>query len=150
MSGRGGAAPSTPLAGWVFLDRHRHDGYTIRWRRGDSVAYVLSGQRVGDHGMTDVLGAIPVLPAGWTDLAEIRSLRRRWVRHREQHTPDLVNSTGDKPANRVTNGRLRAAKVISPSDASRGAPGNRAWADEAWCGLPHTHRPILSPSHRCL
>jgi DNA invertase Pin-like site-specific DNA recombinase len=34
MSSRGGAAPTTAPVGWVFLDRHRHDGYTIRWRRG--------------------------------------------------------------------------------------------------------------------
>ena len=30
---KGGAAPSTPLTGWVFFDRHRQDGFTIRWRR---------------------------------------------------------------------------------------------------------------------
>jgi hypothetical protein len=68
--------------------------------------------------LTDVLGIIPVLPAGWTDLAEIRSLRRRWVRHGEQDTPDLVNSTGDKPADTVAHGWLPAAKVISPSCTS--------------------------------
>jgi len=66
----------------VFLDRHRHDGYTIRWRRGDAVAYVLSGKKLGDHGMAEVLGTIPVSPAGWTDLAEVRALGRRWVRER--------------------------------------------------------------------
>jgi hypothetical protein len=125
MTSRGRTTPSTPLIGWVFFDCHREDGFTIRWRRGDPVAYVLSGQRVDDQAVTDVLGTIPVLPAGWTDLAEIRSLRRRWVRHREQDTPDLVNSTENKPAERVTNGRLRAAKVISPSCASRGATGSR-------------------------
>lgn len=79
---RGGATPSTPLTGWVFLDRHREDGFTIRWRRGDPVAYVLSGQRVGDHGMADVLGTIPVPSTGWTDVAEIRALGQRWVRGR--------------------------------------------------------------------
>ena len=82
MNSKGGAASSTPVVGWAFLDRHRHDGYTIRWRRGDSVAYVLSGQRVGDHGMADVLATISVLPAGWTDLMEIRTLGQRWVRGR--------------------------------------------------------------------
>jgi hypothetical protein len=79
---RGGATPSASPVGWVFLDRHREDGFTIRWRRGDRVAYVLHGQRIGDHGMADVLGTIPVLPAGWTDLAEIRLLGQRWVRGR--------------------------------------------------------------------
>lgn len=77
---KGGAVPTTAPVGWVFLDRHRHDGYTIRWRRGDAVAYVLSGKKLGDHGMVDVLGTIPVLPVGWTDLAEIRSLGQRWIR----------------------------------------------------------------------
>jgi hypothetical protein len=79
VSKKGGHTPSSPITGWAFIDRHRHDGYTIRWRRGDAVAYVLSGKRIGDHGMADVLGTIPVLPGGWTDLAEIRALRRRWV-----------------------------------------------------------------------
>jgi hypothetical protein len=46
------------------------------------VAYVLRGQRVGDHGMADILGTIPILPAGWTDLAEIRGLGQRWMRGR--------------------------------------------------------------------
>jgi hypothetical protein len=80
MSSRGGAKPSASLVGWVFLDGYRAAGFTIRWRRGDRVAYVLSGQRVGDHGMTDILGTIHVLPAGWTDLAEIRRLGQRWAR----------------------------------------------------------------------
>ncbi|HET9254017.1 MAG TPA: hypothetical protein VFO16_02300 [Pseudonocardiaceae bacterium] len=43
------------------------------------MAYVLSGQRVGDHGMNEVLDTIPVPPSGWTDLAEIRQLGHRWV-----------------------------------------------------------------------
>ncbi len=80
IKGKGGAVPTTAPVGWVFLDRHRHDGYTIRWRRGDAVAYVLSGKKLGDHGMADVLDTIPVLPAGWTDLAEIRLLGQRWLR----------------------------------------------------------------------
>lgn len=77
---RGGATPKTAPVGWVFLDRHRHDGYTIRWRRGDAVAYVLSGKKLGDHGKIDVLDTIPVAPTGWTDLAEIRLLGQRWLR----------------------------------------------------------------------
>ncbi len=80
MNSRGRATPGTSLVGWVFLNRYRAEGFTIRWRRGDQVAYVLSGQRVGDHGMADVLGTIPVPPAGWTDLAEIRRLGQRWTR----------------------------------------------------------------------
>ncbi|MGH4009687.1 MAG: hypothetical protein ACRDTH_16310 [Pseudonocardiaceae bacterium] len=82
MSRTGGFTPGTAPTGWVFLDRSRAEGFTIRWRRRDSVAYVLNGQRVGDHGMNEVLETIPVLPGGWTDLAEIRALGQRWVRGR--------------------------------------------------------------------
>jgi len=82
MSSQGGAARSTPLVGWVFLGHHRHDGYTIRWRRGDSVVYVLAGKQVGVCGMSEVLDTIPVSPSGWTDLAEIRLLGQRWLRAR--------------------------------------------------------------------
>ncbi len=78
--GKGGATPKIALVGWAHLDRHRHDGYTIRWRRGDPVAYVLGGKRIGDHGMTEVVDTIPVSPTGWTDLAEIRLLGQRWLR----------------------------------------------------------------------
>jgi hypothetical protein len=55
---KSGTVPTTAPVGWVFLERHRHDGYTIRWRRGDTAAYVLSDKKLGDHGMADVLGTI--------------------------------------------------------------------------------------------
>lgn len=80
MNRTGGFTPSTAPTGWVFLDRHRADGFTIRCQRGDSVAYVLSGRRLDDHGMSEVVGTIPVSPGGWTDLAEIRGVGRRWGR----------------------------------------------------------------------
>ncbi|HET9254767.1 MAG TPA: hypothetical protein VFO16_06145 [Pseudonocardiaceae bacterium] len=44
------------------------------------MAYVLSGRRIGDHGMGDAPGTIPVLPGGWTDLAEIRGVGKKWAR----------------------------------------------------------------------
>lgn len=74
--------PKTAPVGWVFLNRQREDGITIRWRRGDRTAYVLDGQRVGDYGMNEVLDTIPVTPTGWTDLAEVRLLGQRWLRQR--------------------------------------------------------------------
>jgi hypothetical protein len=61
MSHGGGTQTIAPI-GWVFLDCHREDGFTVRWRRGELVAYVLDGKRVGDHAMTGVLGKIPVAP----------------------------------------------------------------------------------------
>jgi hypothetical protein len=76
------ARPKALPVGWVFFDHHRTDGFTIRWRRGEPVAYVLDGQRLGDHAMTNVLGTISVAPTGWTDLAEIRQLGQRWARAR--------------------------------------------------------------------
>jgi hypothetical protein len=84
MSGHkgGGFTPSTAPTGWAFLGRGRAPGFTIRWKRGDPVAYVLSGQRVGDHGISEVLDTIPVLPVGWTDLAEVRQLGQKWMRAR--------------------------------------------------------------------
>lgn len=82
MSKKGGFTASTAPTGWVFIGHRRVGGFTIRWRRGDQVAYVLSGQRLGDHGMAEVLGTIPVSPAGWTDLAELRTLGQRWIRAR--------------------------------------------------------------------
>lgn len=41
------------------------------------MAYVLEGQRIGDHTLTGVLATIPVVPTGWSDLAEIRQLGQR-------------------------------------------------------------------------
>ena len=77
---RGGTVLKTAPVGWVFLDRHRHDGYTIRWQRGDVVAYVLAGNQMYSHQTSDVLHTITVSPSGWTDLAEIRRLGQAWLR----------------------------------------------------------------------
>lgn len=78
---RGGAAPKTAPVGWVFLSRPGGAGITIRWRRGERTAYVLEGQRIGDHAVVrGVLDTVPVAQAGWTDLAEVRLLGQRWLR----------------------------------------------------------------------
>lgn len=75
--------PKTALVAWVFLNHLRREGITIRWRRGEPMAYVLHGHRIGDHTTTaEVLDTIPVAPTGWTDLAEIRLLGQRWLRQR--------------------------------------------------------------------
>lgn len=79
---RGGAATKTAPVGWVRLP----GGYTIRWRRGDQVAHVLAAEHAHDHGMAGVVDTIPVLPAGWTDLAEIRQVGQRWRRQRNQQS----------------------------------------------------------------
>ncbi|MGH3933117.1 MAG: hypothetical protein ACRDTF_24440 [Pseudonocardiaceae bacterium] len=69
------AVPKAAAVGWAFLDA----GYTIRWRRGDPVAYVLAGRQFDNHGTVDVLDTIPVATSGWTDLAEIRLAGQRWL-----------------------------------------------------------------------
>ena len=52
---RGGAAPKAAPVGWVHLEGR----YTIRWRRGDPVVYVLGAGQMGDHGMAGVLDTKP-------------------------------------------------------------------------------------------
>ena len=61
---QGGATPKTALVGWVFLDHHRADGFTIRWRRGEPVAYVLEGKPVAvkSNETVDLTG---LAVAGW-------------------------------------------------------------------------------------
>ncbi|MDQ3151516.1 MAG: hypothetical protein M3R63_07305 [Actinomycetota bacterium] len=59
-----------------------HNGYTIRWRRGDPVAYVLAGQQLFSHQTMDVLDIITVSHSGWTDFAEVRLTGQRWQRQR--------------------------------------------------------------------
>lgn len=84
---RSGTTTPRPPIGWVFLDRHRNDGYTIRWQRGDPVAYVLAGNQMFSHQTADVLHTITVSPTGWTDLAEIRRLGQAWMRQASSAAP---------------------------------------------------------------
>lgn len=73
--------PKAAPVGWVFINQYRSGGITIRWRRGDPIAYVLPGHRLGDHSTTGVLGTIPVHPTGWSDHTQIRDLAHRWHQH---------------------------------------------------------------------
>lgn len=75
---RGGAGRRVAPVGWAQLEAR----YTIRWRRGDPVAHVLGAQQIGEHGMAGVVDTIPVPPTGWTDLAEIHQVGRRWLGQR--------------------------------------------------------------------
>ena len=46
---------------------------TIRWQRGNKVAYIFEGKQLEAVPMNvDVLAAIPVSPKGWTDLVRVR------------------------------------------------------------------------------
>lgn len=79
-----GAAPSRAgIVGWVVLRHPRLEegAVTVRWQRGDQVAAVLAGARVGEHGTDRCLAEIPVGARGWVDLAEIRHAAQVWLRH---------------------------------------------------------------------
>ncbi len=75
----GSPVPKPAPVGWVYLE----DGFTIRWRRGDTVAYVFYGeQRWADPATHPVAATIPVRVEGWTDHAHIRSVGERWVQEK--------------------------------------------------------------------
>ncbi|MGH3430418.1 MAG: hypothetical protein ACRDQZ_23095 [Mycobacteriales bacterium] len=58
-------------------------GYTIRWRRGDALAYVFADRESGDgEGVAGAIDTIPVSKTGWTDASEVRALADRWRRER--------------------------------------------------------------------
>jgi hypothetical protein len=76
---RGGAIPMTSPTGWVYL---RSANCTIRWQRGDKVAYIFEGKQTeanSDEGVA-VLATIPVSSTGWTDLAEVKLAGENWVK----------------------------------------------------------------------
>ncbi|MGH3814127.1 MAG: hypothetical protein ACRDUV_17035 [Pseudonocardiaceae bacterium] len=64
---------------WVYLA----EGYTIRWRRGDAVAYVFADREAGDSDrVVGAIDTIPVSKTGWTDAIEVRAVAARWLRER--------------------------------------------------------------------
>lgn len=79
---RSGKQKSSPPVGWVYLP----EGYTIRWQRGEDVAYVFAGKQMqtypGESNNVPVLATIPVSSSGWTDVADIRAAGQRWLRTR--------------------------------------------------------------------
>lgn len=77
---RGGVTPKPLPTGWVFCNRHHGDGFTIRWRRGDSTADVLQGNNVGSGTKEGLIGTIQVPIKGWADLAQIRLRGENWAR----------------------------------------------------------------------
>ncbi|MGH3547995.1 MAG: hypothetical protein ACRDQU_07745 [Pseudonocardiaceae bacterium] len=54
------------------------DGYTIRWRRGDAVAYVFADREASDSDrVAGAIDTIPVSKTGWTDTVEVRAVAVR-------------------------------------------------------------------------
>lgn len=80
---RGGAMPMNRPTAWVYL---QSGNCTIRWQRGDDVAYVFSGRQMETYPdeplRVKVLATIEVSPQGWADLAEVRRVGQRWLRSR--------------------------------------------------------------------
>jgi len=72
---RAGATPKTAPVGWAFLGRQPEDGFTIRWRQGNRLAYVLDGQRIGDHAAVAGVLATETIPVArrWAGLISRRS-----------------------------------------------------------------------------
>lgn len=75
MKSGGAVATARPTA-WVYLVKH---DCTIRWQRGDREACALRGKKIGEWSTEGMIGRIPVLPAGWTDLSEVRLIGERWL-----------------------------------------------------------------------
>jgi hypothetical protein len=56
------AASRAAPVGWVFINQYRPGGITIRWRRGDPVAYILPGNKLGDHLANNIIKLIALFP----------------------------------------------------------------------------------------
>jgi hypothetical protein len=73
--------PMTSPTGWVFLSS---GNCTIRWRRGDNVAYIFNSKQMetypDESQRVDFLATIPVSFQGWTDLADIRLAGEKWLK----------------------------------------------------------------------
>ncbi|MGH3912543.1 MAG: hypothetical protein ACRDTC_03910 [Pseudonocardiaceae bacterium] len=71
---------AAPIA-WLHLSGGMNvpEGYTIRWRRGDAVAYVLAGKQLSSHAITDVVTTVEVPLRGWVDMAHVREHGQRWL-----------------------------------------------------------------------
>ncbi|MGH3815495.1 MAG: hypothetical protein ACRDUV_24100 [Pseudonocardiaceae bacterium] len=62
---------------WIHLP----GGYTVRWRRGDAVAYVFADRQTGDsEDNRTAIDTIPVSKTGWSDIADVRLIAHRWLR----------------------------------------------------------------------
>jgi hypothetical protein len=84
---RGGAMPMNSPTGWVYL---RSANCTIRWQRGDKVAFIFEGKQTeanSDEGGLAVLATIPVSSTGWTDLADVKLAGENWIKAKRRRCP---------------------------------------------------------------
>lgn len=77
---RGGAVPAHRPTGWIYL---RSRDCTIRWQRGDNMAYIFEGKQMKTYPdeplRANVLTTIPVSSKGWIDLNQIKILGEKWA-----------------------------------------------------------------------
>lgn len=82
---RGGASPAYRPTGWVYLPS---GDCTIRWQRGDKVAYIFGGKqldtRPDETPKVELLATIPVSSRGWTDLADVKLAGESWLKAKRQ------------------------------------------------------------------
>ncbi len=66
----GGGMPAYRPTAWAYLPS---GDCTIRWQRGDKVAYIFEGKQLEAEPVSvEVLATIPVLPRGWVDIGDVR------------------------------------------------------------------------------
>ena len=77
----GRAAPAYRPTAWAYIPS---GDCTIRWQRGDTVAYIFEGKQLETYPdeplKVEVLATIPVLPKGWTDQPQVRRVGEAWVK----------------------------------------------------------------------
>ncbi len=81
----GGAMPMVNPTACTYLPA---GDCTIRWKRGERVAYIFPGKQLetypDDKLRVETLATIPVSPTGWTDLADVKLAGENWVKARRK------------------------------------------------------------------
>lgn len=86
---RGGAVTAYRPTAWAYIP----SGHcTVRWQRGDKVAYVLPGKELETYPdealRVKVLDTISVAREGWTDLEHVQMIGEYWVKiHHRKRCP---------------------------------------------------------------
>jgi len=84
---RGGAAPAYHPTAWAYISS---GDCTIRWQRGDEIAYVFPGKQLETYPdeapRVKVLDTFTVAREGWDDIEHVRMVGEYWVKvnHRKR------------------------------------------------------------------
>jgi hypothetical protein len=83
---RGGSMPAYRPTAWVYLPS---GDCTIRWQRGDKVAYIFEGRQLETYPdetpKVPVVATIPVPAKGWIDIANVRRVGEDWAKAKRKH-----------------------------------------------------------------